>query len=220
VRRALTHARRASEAVAARKDGAAAARTDINFSVERIRVFASDPPIYELQIEGRTMMLSTVELLAVSRFRTRFVDVLRRVPELPSASAAWRALVNEWLERAETVEQPPEASDDLMLNEEILRATDSLALGETAADLDQGKALQRDDLVFFKARSIRRLLKDTYADVSAHMVCRHLRSLGFESRVLRIDEQCVRVWTRGARANTPAAAVTAEPEPPALAESP
>jgi hypothetical protein len=92
-----------------------------------------------------------------------------------------------------------------MLREEILRAVGGLGLGETVADLDQAKALQHDGGLIFKTRTLLRLLKDAYGEVSAHVLCRHLRDLQFESKTVRIDGTVVRVWT------TPAAASATPP---------
>jgi hypothetical protein len=189
------------------KPGAAATPDGdgIDFVVERVRIFDSDPRVYELTIAGVLISLSTSEILAPSRFRVRFVDALSRVPDLPSKAGAWRDLVNGWLTRAEVVEQPPEASATEMLREEILRAVGGLGLGETVADLDQAKALQHDGGLIFKTRTLLRLLKDAYGEVSAHVLCRHLRDLQFESKTVRIDGTVVRVWT------TPAAASATPP---------
>ena len=197
VHRVLERIRSAASARSASGHTSADAPSEpINFVVDRIRIFDSDPRIYELVILGRTLTLNTSQILSPGRFRLRFVDVLGRVPELPTKPTAWRAVVNEWLSRAEIIEQPPEASTEIQLREEIALAIESLASGDSVEDLDQGKALEIDGNLVFKTRTVHRVLKESYGEVASADLCRQLRELGYESKPVRVEEKVVRAWKK------------------------
>jgi hypothetical protein len=170
----------------------------IDFTVDRVRIFTSNPRIYEITVSSVPIRLSTSDLLSPSRFRIRYTDAIGRVPELPTKSA-WRKQVNIWFAQAETVEQPPEASATALLCEQIMEAVRNFATGETIDDLDRGKSLEHDGELVFKTTALLKILRDTCDDnVSSHILCSHLRDLGFESKVIRVDGKAVRVWARGA----------------------
>lgn len=166
----------------------------IDFTVERVRIFDSNPRVYELTIQGIPVSLSTGEILSPTRFQIRFVDALSRVPSLPNGKV-WRKQVNMWLAQAEVVEQPPEASEAAYLREEILMAINNLAVGESIDDIDRGKAFQHEGALIFKTLPLRKLLKDTYGDVRSNILCMHLKGLGYVSKTVRVDGKVVRAWT-------------------------
>ena len=187
--------------------GASAAGDDggIDFVVDRIRIFDSDPPVYEFTIGGTVLKLGSSHLLSRAQFCARFLDGLRRVPALPSKAQAWRELVNDWLAHAEVVEQPPEASQAELLRQQIAAVIASLTIGDSADELDQGKGLRHDGTLIFKTLTVLKLLKDTYGEVSAHVLCSYLRDLGFESKPVRLEGKLVRVWCGRRETSAPAA---------------
>lgn len=174
----------------------------IDFVVDHVRIFDSNPRIYELIVKGVPISLSTSEILSPTRFSIRFTDALSRVPELPSGRIAWREQVNTWLAQAEIVEQPPEASAGELLREQILQAIDDLALGESVKDLDQSKALKHDGDLIFKTLTLLKILKDTHGEVRSHVLCSHLRDLGFVSKTVRVEGKVARVWTSTTASST------------------
>ncbi len=196
VRRALGKAAEKKGRSSGRRQGGGGDESKIDFAVERVRIFDSNPRIHELTILGKPLSLSTPDLLSKQRFAIRFVETFCRVPELPSGGTAWRKQVNIWLAQAELVDLPPEAFDSEELRQEILIAVNSLSIGDDVNDLDQGKALIHGGGVIFKTRTIQKLLKDSFAEVKTAHVCWRLRELGFVSRTVRVDDEVVRAWTR------------------------
>jgi hypothetical protein len=124
------------------------------------------------------------------------MDALGRVPTLPRGGARWTRQVETWLEYAEVIEQPPEASPSGFLKEAILRAVGELRQGENAADLVRGLALVHKGQLVFKTDAIWHHLKEQYREVSPQDICSQLHDLGFVWRTPRIDGKGVRVWTR------------------------
>jgi len=168
---------------------------ELDFTVERVRVYASDPPVYEFLIDGQSCVFASGEILSERRFGARFFEKLLRVPVTPGDHDQWRAIVNGWMARAETIEQPPEASSSEMVREEIQRLIDDAGLGERPADLDRGEVVEHDGVRVFKLAPLLRQLEQSF-DVTSHSIACDLRMLGFVSRSVRIGEHVVRVWGR------------------------
>lgn len=168
----------------------------INFTVDRVRTFNSVPRLFELTIQGQTLTLNTTQLLSTTAFRKHFVDVLNWVPRLPIKPAEWSRVVNRWLAEAEVVNQPPEASADIQLREEIELVIKGLAIGESIDDLDQGKALEVKGKTVFKVRTIEMMLKETYGEVKRADLCLRLHTMGYESNSERFVDGSARVWKK------------------------
>lgn len=179
----------------------------LDFEVEKVSTFASVPPQIVLRINGKDLTLSVPELLSRGRFRTKFVEMMRWVPSMPSEDGEWDEIVNGWFAQAETIEQPPEASTENLRRAEIERAIDGCAIGESADDLDRGLVLLRDGLRVFKSTPLLARVRQSFQDVSTWVLCRHLRELGYAPDSVRVDEVTVRVW--GRRVPAPTEPVTA-----------
>lgn len=192
----LRTVRRAVSDVDAAEQGAGAeSLASIDFSIQRLRVFDSNPRKYEFAVDGAVFAVSTSELLAPARFRVRFMDALGRVPTLPRGSA-WTEQVSVWLEAAEIIKQPPEASPSGFLNDAIVRAITELSPGESVDDLDRGKTLHHKGQLVFKTIAIWKFLKENYGEVPSGEICTQLHDLGFGWITPHIDGKGVRVWAR------------------------
>jgi len=195
VHKALDKAAEKKSRSSGKRKGGGEDEPKIDFVVERVRIFDSNPRVYELTINGVPLSLSTSEFISPRRFCIRFMDALNRVPTLPTKTDAWRDQVNAWLAKAEIVEQPPEASASEKLRQEILIAIDNLSIGETADDLDREKALEHNEGLIFKTRTLEKILKESYAEIKTEVLCQHLRELGLVSKTIRVEDKTVRAWT-------------------------
>jgi hypothetical protein len=157
------------------------------------------------------LVLSTEELISPRRFKRRFVEKLRRIPRLPGrrAEITFEDHVNAWLDSAEVVHQPPEASRRNLVKDEIVRLVDGLGTGESTDDLDHGMALDVDGWRAFKSRTLMGAGRESpLADIGTHELCGLLRELGCFAKAVWRDGKTVRVWI--APAEWPAAATTGE----------
>ncbi len=167
-----------------------------DFEVERVRVFDSNPPIYELTIEGERLCLRSGQLACRRSFRTLFMNALRRIPTLPS-EALWPDLVNAWLKDADVVEQPPEASEEPALREAAQDAIENLPEGSERIDLDHGKCLRLPNgEVGFKVVTLLRVLREDFPKLVRAELCRVLRDLGFENEPQTVEGKSTRTWFR------------------------
>lgn len=190
-------AARPGEGAPVQRSDAQPALFAVDFTVERVVIYTSDPPVYEFVIDGRRMKLSAEQLLRVARFEQRFFEVFNRMTKLPSAKekAAWRDLVNGWLAGAERIEQPPETSREAQLREAIEDFAADIQVGSDAADLDRDRALlTAEGDKAFKTKTVMKALKANFRDVGAHAVGATMRGMGLAYRKLRFDGTQARVW--------------------------
>jgi len=181
-----------------------------DFTVDRVIMFQCDPPKYELGIEGKVLTLrNTGQLLSPTSFRNRFVDVLGRVPSMPSNRAMWRKWVDDLLARAEKEEMPEEASGDGELRQQIAYIIGGLIVGENASDLDLGKCLIVNGERTFKSQTIFQGVREAGLKPKPADTCVQLRKLGYSSGTDRVGDDVVRAWRR--RGADPAPA-TEEPQ--------
>ncbi|MCH7662443.1 MAG: hypothetical protein IH859_01065 [Chloroflexi bacterium] len=174
-------------------EGYAAALVD--FEVEHVRLFNSNPAIYELTIEGKPLRFTSAQLQSARTFVTRFLDALNRIPSIPRKPQDWAPIVNEWLKDPEVVEQPPDASEEYALCEAVQRAIADLPPGEEAEDLDHGKCLVLDEYRVFKTDALMRVLLDDRPKLRREELSRVLRDLGYVPRTRRMAGKVVRGWS-------------------------
>lgn len=169
----------------------------VDFTVERVVIYDSDPPVYDFHIDGKVMRVSSQQLQRSSAFELRFLEIFRRLVKLPSAKerAAWRDLVNSWLADAEHVEQPPEASRDFQLREAIEDFIADMQVGSEPQDLDRDRALLTPDgRKAFKTKTLMKALRANFRDIGSHTVSAVLRGMGLTYSRPRFDGTQVRTW--------------------------
>ena len=168
----------------------------IDFNVERVRIFDSDPAVYEFTIEGVTFQIKSSALKSPGAFSTRFMDALHRIPVVPEAGD-WAKIVNGWLHVAERVKQPPEASDEIALRDAVSRAVVNFVVGEDVEDLDRGKALElAAGALAFKVEPMLTKVKEQFPRLDRSNLCRVLKDLGFESKPRNFGGEHARAWAK------------------------
>jgi hypothetical protein len=168
---------------------------EIDFKVERVRVFSSNPAVFELTIEGVELRLSASVLRSKSSFCIAYMNAHRRIPKLPDDDV-WPQLVNSWLAEAELVEQPPEASDEPALREAVEAAVANLPPGEAREDLDHGKCVALPNgRVLFKVTAVLRALREDFPHLRRSDLCRVLNDIGFASAAHTVESESVRAWS-------------------------
>lgn len=166
----------------------------LDFKVERVRIFLSDKPTFELTVEGVPIRLSSAELKSPKSFSTKFMDALRRVPRL-TKPGPWAKIVNGWLEDAETVELGDDASEEAALREGVSQAIEEMSVTEEASDLDRDMKAKTDTgKMGFKANPLLRRLMEQHPELRRDQLCRVLKELGYESGTHRVGGKVVRLW--------------------------
>lgn len=179
-----------------RADNASEAITMVvDFDVERVRILASDRSTYELTIGGHVLSLTSAQLRSKSSFATRYLELIHRVPLLPTKADDWRAFVNGLLVRAEVVELGQDASESAALREDVERAVQELQQGDELEDLERGQYILTDGgKRAFRVDPLLRHLQEQRADLTRHGLCAVLTDLGHSSGTHRVRGKVVRLW--------------------------
>jgi hypothetical protein len=181
----------------------------IDFEVSSVVVYDSIPPVYELSVDEGLLRLTSERLISIKRFKLAFVETFHRVPQMPGGKGAaevWDTIVNGWLARAEKVHQPDDASELVVVREQISTMIARLPEGESPDDLDDGRAFRDEQgRRLIKSTPLLKPLKDLGVELAAHDLCQHLRALGFtdESPHLGPEKKTYRVWVAPDQLPTP-----------------
>jgi hypothetical protein len=179
-----------------KKDNDPSDHVEIDFTVERMVIYRTSPRIYEMHVEDCVLQLGTSDLISPAKFKLRFVDTIERVPKMPGRKAEkrWDDWVNEWMESAERVEMPEEASMEGALKEAVEDAIMSMPIGIKLNDLDRGKILEKDGLGLFKLQPLMKTVKETYAEASQPNVCKLVRNMGCRPTKRKVGVLELRLW--------------------------
>lgn len=170
-----------------------------DFTVSAVTVYASDPPLYALTIDGMAVKFTATQLLYQHLFEQRVFEALHRIPTLPperrGGRSEWRTLVNGWLARAKVIEQPEDASREGAVREALELALRDLMVGEQHDDLDRDRAVRCEDgTLAVKLRTLERKLKAQFKDLSRPTITSTLHEMGFAYVRRSIGGTQARVW--------------------------
>jgi len=169
---------------------------EVDFKVERVRIFKSDRAEYEFTVSGVVFRVTSAQLNSSAQFRTAFMDALHYIPKVPKKRDLWIEIVNHWLEDAEVVELGEDASDEAALREAVEAEIANMGTMEVVEDLDRGQAhLLEGGGRAFKSAPILLRLKEQEPDLTRSRICRVFRGLGYKSRTHRITGKEVRLWS-------------------------
>jgi len=168
-------------------------------AIERVRIYDTQPPTYELCVRGQTMRVGPEILASPQRFAVAVLAHYHRLPAILPDRARWARWVTHLLARAERIPMPPEASRDESIRIAIHEAVDGLATARTADDLRRGLVVRRGQHEFVRLDAVRTRLRDDYADVPRHELGVLLRDAGYRHWTLRIDGEVIHAWRGPAR---------------------
>jgi len=169
-----------------------------------LRKYMTDPVRWVLVVDGKDVLLSTVELMSFARLREAVADSLTRLIP-PMKNDQWQAQLHQLMESAELIEAPEEASvSGLIRNklQEFVRRADLSNDGkdiEARADLLHGSPVvqERDGVrcVMFRAMDFVDFLKKSKSEeLKGTNLWMALRSSGVEHARVRAGSSYVSVW--------------------------
>ena len=169
------------------------ATEDPDFVVVSVTLTSTLPRIYTLTLEGGVLRLDTATLLMKSKFKQAFVEQMNRIPALPKK---WEDLVNAWLSNAQYVELAPEASEDVMIRRDVIDHVSSLGTSDKLMDIDHGRGfVTLEKRLSFRLKPLLHTLRsDGYPKLTSRDLIDHLKALGCESKVHRVESICRRLW--------------------------
>jgi hypothetical protein len=174
----------------------------LDFRVSAVRILDSDPPSWQLEIDGsKILRLTTAELDSPRTFRRRFLEVLHRRPSVPTGKGSdeiWSDILNSWLAQAEIIDQPEDSSDLGSVRSVLRNTLRELTRGESLQDLLRGKSLAHpteDGVHIVLGTALQVLLREIFGErVAPRMMGEALRDLKCTPDRARIEKRRMRVW--------------------------
>jgi len=165
-------------------------------AIDRVVIYASQPPSYELHLGAACVNVSAAVLLSRPRLKITLTETIAAVPELPATKGGkFDAWINGLLATAERVEMPEDASTEAGMRNDVARLIDGLPGGETAEEFERGAVLTDDH--GRRLISMPRLFETSQAanrDVTRPMLGRFLRQLGWTPAQVYVEGKQLRTW--------------------------
>jgi len=155
-----------------------------------------DPVFWIIEIDGRRVRCTTMQLQSQLMFGRLCMDILNRCPPTMSAPR-WTAYLDSKLQTADVVDSPVEATMRGRVRD-MLRLF-LLSQNRRALERDElmiGKPWVEDGRGLFQGRALLEFMIDRrFAFESPHDVWCHVRDLGGASSVVRVGSTTVRCWS-------------------------
>lgn len=162
--------------------------------------YASEPPLWFLDVNGKRVELETDSLYNQSFFQRACMERLNLLPPTMK-KADWEQLINQLLQEMVELEQITEASEDTTLTgrfyELVEDFTTHLQQGMDRDEILLGRAWTDEDNghVYFRMKDLEAHLKrSSFTGLSTPKVSQRLRDMGAESCVLKLKGRTTRVW--------------------------
>ena len=84
-----------------------------------LRKYMTDPPLWHLDVDGKTIVLETRQLHNFSLYQQKCMEVLNTCPP-DKKKSDWVAQLNKWLQEVQVVDVPSDMTKKGVLNEAIL----------------------------------------------------------------------------------------------------
>lgn len=171
--------------------------------VEEVRIVMTDPPRYEVVIDGVVVPCSLADMLSRQLFQGRCLAVLHRIPSVPNGKGAiqdWQAMVNAWLAAAIRIVAPAEASPEQFQRMGVAEAITGMMVvsadtDDSAADFRRGCAVYRAGRVFLRLPSLMSRLRAEHPKMNSADLANHLRLLQWTACKIRLSgAQGVPAW--------------------------
>ena len=162
--------------------------------------YASEPPLWFLDINGRRIELETDSLFNQAAFQKACVEKLNLLP--PTLKKAdWEGMLNELLKEMVETEQISQASEDTSVTGRLMDLLEEFTTHmQQAMDRDEilmGRPWEEpeDGKTYFRMKDLENHLKrNNFIGMTAPKIAQRLRDLGGEPTSLFLKGRTVRCW--------------------------
>ena len=182
-----------------REYGVSTSRGDVDIEVRNVMIIKSDPVVYVFNIGGHMMHLGPADVTSQRSFGTGYAQATA----MAESARTWSFIKNErfaklmdgWLSNAEYIE-PAIGSDtkDSVREALILFLEEYEDRKDNDVAFFRGRVIVRDNDRLFQVRHFKKFLQRDGYKLPASEVSRHLRALGCDEKVFRIDGRSKRAW--------------------------
>lgn len=163
-----------------------------NLNLGTLTKYKTDPPTWELEVNGEILRLTTDQLMEYPRFRKAVLEALNTLPILLKAKS-WNLILDDKLASLEEVEAPGEAG----IAGQILEKLQQFCTHRQARsrdELKEGRAWWTDDGVYFRMTPFLEYLQKYRIYQKPRELGSLLRSWGYEHGQFNLKGSLINWW--------------------------
>ena len=176
--------------------------------ISGLRKYLTDPPLWHLNIEGKTLILETRELHSFNLYQQRCMDVLNQCPP-DIKKRDWVAKLNKLLQNVQEIEVPPDMTKSGLLQDaiaEFCKNTESSARVAILAGAVYRSEEEAAHEWWFRGRDLVKYVRDFKGmkGIKEAEIYTELKTLGAMTAVKYIDKGTgnTSVWVLKTEDNT------------------
>lgn len=170
--------------------GAEAADIEIGKLVQ----LRTEPPTWEIEVEGKPITMTTQELLDQTKFAARVVEELQIWPDILRAPI-WKKTIREKLKEAEVKAVPLDATRRGQILTHLHLYCTGRAVAKTLDEILLNKPFTEDGRTYFLPLGFTEHLAQRRAAASERDLYNWLLYIGLQSHEKRIKRKLVRYWS-------------------------
>lgn len=176
----------------------------------KLKKYLMDPVRYELEIEGKKLMLSSEELLNFYKFRRVIFEQLDRVIKMIKPEV-WLDIVDGMIKKVELVEVPDDASRNGLIRSLLLEYIKQANLKDSGKDIEKRKLLvsghpvvqemtentvgDKKRYVLFKGVDFRKSIQSKrLGNLIGTDIWMSIKDMGVRSFTVRDKDRVIKVW--------------------------
>ena len=182
--------------------------SEIEVEISGLRKYLTDPPLWHLNIEGKTLILETRELHSFNLYQQRCMDVLNQCPP-DIKKRDWVAKLNKLLQNVQEIEVPPDMTKSGLLQDaiaEFCKNTESSARVAILAGAVYRSEEEAAHEWWFRGRDLVKYVRDFKGmkGIKEAEIYTELKTLGATTAVKYIDKGTgnTSVWVLKTEDNT------------------
>ena len=161
-------------------------------SLSGLRKYLTDPPLWHLDMEGKTLVLETRELHSFTLFQQKCMDVLNQCPP-DMKKKDWVMKLNTLLQNVQEIEVPPDMTKSGLLQDAIMefcKNTESSARVAVAAGAVYRSEEKDDHEWWFRGRDLVKYIRDFKGmkGIKEAEIYSELKNIGATTAVKYIDK--------------------------------
>lgn len=166
--------------------------------VKRIVKLATDPPKYEVEVDGNVLRLKHEQLFNLREFQKLYHQKFDIIPNVGMKQRDWFEYVNKLQAQMERHEAPPDAADRSRYIDLIWQWLETTTPAQSEADVEAGRPVQKGDRFYFKAGAAQEYLKARHRlNIERSELWALIRQFGGmeKPQVIRVGNKTFRLWS-------------------------
>ncbi|MCL0035019.1 hypothetical protein M1N21_03840 [Dehalococcoidia bacterium] len=166
--------------------------------LRRILKLGTDPPKYEVEVDGNVLRLKHEQLFNLREFQKLYHQKFDIIPNVGMKQRDWFEYVNKLQNQMERHEAPPDAADRSRYIDLIWQWLETTTPAQSEADVEAGRPIQKNDRFYFKAGAAQEYLKTRHRlNIERSELWALIRQFGGmeKPQVLRVGKNTFRLWS-------------------------